>query len=41
MCCVTFDALKKYGLTPEIIYTNGWNDMLNKGDFIGYFNEMK
>ena len=23
MCCVTYDALSKYGYTPEIIYTNG------------------
>ena len=23
MCCVTYDALQKYGYNPEIIYTNG------------------
>ena len=23
MCCVTYDALKKFNYTPEIIYTNG------------------
>ena len=23
ICCVTYDALKKIGYCPEIIYTNG------------------
>ena len=33
MCCVTYDALSKYGYTPEIIYTMGQNDRLEKGPF--------
>ena len=41
MCCLSYDAIYKYYFPPEIIYTNGWNDMLYKEDFIGYINEMK
>ena len=33
MCCLTFDMLKKFGFSPQIIYTYGQNDSKDKIKF--------